>query len=178
MIKMNQVVASALLAAGIPLAAFAQTTQSVQVSVQVSGSCSLTAPLNANFGNILPGPTASNLTATGSVTLRCNRGASPVVAVNNGGNFSTTRRMSNGAPTPAFVSYAVKQPTITGSNFTVCPAFGGGTAWSTGGAALNASASFTSSGGTRPLSVCFEATIDENMAVATYTDTVALTVTF
>jgi len=178
MIRMKHVASAALLVAGIPLAAFAQVTQNVQVSVQVSGSCSLTAPVNANFGNQLPGATALTRIATGTVTLRCNRGASPVVAVGNGSNFLATRRMSNGAPTPAFVSYAVKQPTITGGNFTACPAFGGGAAWGTGASALNASASFTTSGGTRPLSVCFETTIDENMAVATYTDTVALTVTF
>lgn len=168
--------AAALLAAGIPLSALAQVSQNVQVQVQVQGNCTVTAPANANFGAQTPLVT-TNLTVEGQVTLRCNAGAAPVMAVNNGGNFSGTRRMSDGAATPAFVAYAVKQPTISGTNFTVCPAFGGGTAW-TSASTLNASAAFASSGGNRTVRVCFETTVDENTAIATYTDTVAVSVTF
>jgi spore coat protein U-like protein len=163
----------ALLAVGIPLSALAQVTQNVQVQVQVNGSCSVTVPVNANFGPQTP-LVATNLTTTGQVTLRCNAGAAPVLAVNNGGNFSGTRRMAGGGN---FVAYAVKQPTISGTDYTVCPAFGAGTAW-TSGSTLNASAAFAASGGNRTVSVCFETTVDENTAGATYTDTVAVSVTF
>ena len=113
----------------------------------------------------------TNLTATGQVTLTCNRGAVPLLAVNNGNNFTTTRRMANGGAT-AFVDYVVKQPTISGTNYTVCPAYGAGTVW-TSASTLNASAAFAASGGPRTVSVCFETTVDENTVIATYTDTVA-----
>ena len=168
--------AVALLAAGIPLSALAQVSQNVQVQVQVQGNCTVTAPANANFGSQTPLVT-TNLTTTGQVTLRCNAGAAPVLAVNNGGNFLVTRRMSSGGGSPTFVGYAVKQPTISGTDYTVCPAFGGGTAW-TSVSTLNASAAFAASGGNRTVSVCFETTVDENTPLATYTDTVAVSVTF
>lgn len=168
--------AAALLAAGLPLAAMAQTSQNVQVSVQVSGACSLTAPNNANFGNQTP-VASTNLTASGSVTLRCNAGAAPVLAVGDGGNFATTRRMSDGGTPANFVAYSVKQPTLSGSDYTVCPAFGAGTDWSAA-STLNASAAFSSSGGNRTVNVCFQTTVDQNTPIATYTDTVAVSVTF
>jgi ABC-type proline/glycine betaine transport system permease subunit len=176
MSKFNRVFAAAVLLAGIPLGAFAQASQNVQVQVQVQGNCTVTAPSNASFG--LQGPVASTtLTATGQVTLTCNRGAVPLLAVNNGNNFTTTRRMANGGAT-AFVDYAVKQPTISGTNnYTVCPAFGAGTVW-TAASTLNASAAFAASGGPRTVSVCFETTIDENTVIATYTDTVAVSFSF
>jgi len=165
------------LALGIPLGALAQVSQNVQVQVQVQGNCTVSAPANANFGPQTPLAT-TNLTAEGQVTLRCNAGAAPVLAVNDGGNFLVTRRMSNGAiPTPTYVAYAVKQPTISGTDYTVCPAFGAGTAW-TSLSTLNASAAFASSGGSRTVRVCFETTVDENTPLATYTDTVAVSVSF
>ena len=169
----RQVSAAALLAAGIPLSALAQVTQNVQVQVQVQGNCSVNAPVNANFGAVNP-LVSTNYTTTGTVTLRCNAGAAPVLAVNNGGNFSVTRRMAGGGN---FVAYAVKQPTISGTDYTVCPAFGAGTAW-TSASTLNATAAFAASGGNRTVNVCFETTIDENTPLATYTDTVAVSVTF
>lgn len=166
---------AAALLAGLPLGALAQVSQNVQVQVQVQGNCTVTAPSNANFGLQAPLVT-TNLTTTGQVTLRCNRGAAPVLAVNDGNNFSATRRMANGGAT-LFVPYAVKQPTISGTDYTVCPAFGAGTAW-TAASTLNATAAFAASGGPRTVTVCFETTLDENTAVATFTDTVAVSVTF
>jgi len=172
--------AGALLAVGIPLTAQAQVN--VNVQVQVNGTCSVSAPLNANFGPQAP-TAATNLTTTGSVTLTCNRGALPVVAVGDGNNYSSTRRMSNGAlppATPAYVGYAIKQPALSGTNYTECPAFGGGSVWGSaiGTDTLNASAAFTGSGGPRTVSLCFETTVDQNTPVATYTDTVQVSVTF
>ena len=171
--KFNRVFAAAVLLAGIPLGALAQVTQNVQVSVQVNGNCTVTAPSNATFAPQAPLAT-TNILAEGQVTLRCNAGAAPVLAVDNGGNFSGTRRMNNGGN---FVAYAVKQPTISGTNYTVCPAFGAGTAW-TSVSTLNATAAFAASGGNRTVRVCFETTVDENTPLATYTDTVAVSVTF
>ena len=174
MSKFNRVLAAAVLLAGLPIAALAQ--QNVTVQVTVVGNCTLSAPANANFGS--QGPLAStNYTATGSVTLTCNRGAAPVVAVNNGLNFSGTRRMADAGPTN-FVGYAIKQPTISGVNFTVCPPFGGGSVFGAGGDALTATAAFSANGGPRTVNLCFETTLTENTPVATYNDTVEVSVTF
>lgn len=172
--KTTRLLAAGLLAMGLPMAATAQVAQNVNVQVRVNGSCSLTAPVDANFGAQTP-LAAANLTASGAVTLRCNAGAAPVLSVGNGNNFSAGRRMSDGTN---FVPYWIKQPTISGTNYTVCPPFGGGTDWSTGGNALTAAPAFASSGGIRTVNVCFQTTVDENTPVATYTDTVLVSVTF
>jgi spore coat protein U-like protein len=164
--------AGALLAVGIPLTAQAQV--SVNVQVQVQGTCNVSVPVDADFGAQTP-LAATPLTTTGSVTLTCNRGALPLVAVNNGNNFSGTRRMSDGTN---FVGYAIKQPTISGTNYTVCPSFGGGSAFGTGADRLNASAAFSTTGGPRTVNLCFEATVDQDTPVATYTDTVQVSVGF
>ena len=172
--KTTRLLAAGLLVMGLPMAAMAQVAQNVNVQVQVNGSCNLTAPVDANFGAQTP-LVATNLTASGAVTLRCNAGALPVLSVGNGNNFSGGRRMTDGTN---FVAYSVKQPTISGTNYTVCPAFGGGTDWSTGLNALSASAAFTASGGNRTVNLCFQTTVDQNTPVATYTDTVQVSVTF
>ncbi|MBS1135633.1 MAG: hypothetical protein H6R02_2774 [Burkholderiaceae bacterium] len=169
------IAAGALLAVGIPLTAQAQSVN-VNVQVQVNGTCSVSAPVNADFG--AQAPTAvTNLTTTGTVTLTCNRGALPVVAVNNGNNYSGTRRMAGGGN---FVGYAVKRPTLSGADYTSCPVFGAGSDWgSTAGTnTLDASATFTGSGGPRTVNLCFQTTVDQDTAVATYSDTVSVSVTF
>lgn len=170
------IVVGALLALGLPLTAQAQVN--VNVQVQVNGTCSVSAPVNADFGAQAP-TVVTNLTTTGTVTLTCNRGALPVVAVNNGNNYSGTRRMAGGTPT-GYVGYSIKRPALSGANYTSCPAFGGGSDWgSTAGTdTLNASATFTGSGGPRTVNLCFQTTVDQNTAVATYTDTVEVSVTF
>jgi spore coat protein U-like protein len=177
MSKFNRVLAAVLLLVGIPLGALAQVSQNVQVQVQVNGNCSVTAPSNANFGPQTP-LVATNLTTAGQVTLRCNRGAAPVLSVNDGSNFAAgTRHMSDGGGTPVFVAYSVKQPTASGTDWTVCPAFNAGTDW-TSASTLTATSSFTASGGNRTVNVCFQTTVTENTPIATYTDTVAVSVSF
>ena len=174
MSKFIRVLTAGVLLAGLPMAVLAQVNVSVQV--QVVGNCTLTAPANANFGS--QGPlTSTNYTATGAVTLTCNRGAVPLVAVNDGNNFLVTRRMREGA-TANYVGYAIKQPTISGVDFTVCPAFGGGSVFGAGADRLTATAAFSANGGPRTVNLCFETTLNENTPVATYTDTVQVSVTF
>ena len=97
----------------------------VNVQVQVVGNCSVSAPSTLACGT--PAPAAIDQPHDdGQVTLTCNRGAAPLVAVSNGNNFGTTRNMANGGN---LVAYAVKQSTISGTDYTNCPAFGGGSAW-------------------------------------------------
>lgn len=172
--KTFRLMAAGALTVGMPIAAWAQVN--VQVQVQVAQACSVSAPVNASFG--APAPTATtNLTASGAVTLTCNRGAAPQVSVGDGSSFSGgTRRMTDGTN---FVNYSVKKSTINGSDFTDCPNFGLGTDWGSAGVdRLAAAAAFTASGGPRTVNVCFQTTVDENTPVATYTDTVAVSVGF
>jgi len=164
--------AGAFVAIGIPLTAGAQVN--VNVQVQVVGNCNVSVPVDASFGSQSP-LVVTNLTTTGSVTLTCNRNALPVVAVGNGNNFLVTRRMTDGTN---FVGYAVKKPTISGTNFTTCPAFGAGADFGTAANALDAQAAFTASGGSRTVNLCFQTSVDQNTPIATYTDTVAVSVTF
>jgi spore coat protein U-like protein len=174
MSKFNRVLAAAVILAGLPMAAMAQVN--VNVQVQVAQTCSVSVPINADFGSQSPTGVV-NLTTTGAVTLTCNRGAAPQVSVGNGGNFSGgTRNMINGAN---LVAYTVKHSIINGSDFTDCPNFGLGTDWgSVGAARLAAGAAFSASGGPRTVNLCFQTTVDQNTAVATYTDTVSVSVGF
>jgi len=168
-----RVFAAGVLLAGLPMAALAQVN--VNVQVQVVGNCSVSVPSNANFGS--QGPlTSTSYPATGSVTLTCNRGATPLVAVGPGLNFSGTRRMREGA-TANYVGYLIKQPTLNVADYTTCPALGGGSAFGTGADRLDASATFVATGGPRTVNLCFETTLDQNTPIATYTDTVQVSVT-
>jgi spore coat protein U-like protein len=176
MSKFNRVLAAGVLLAGLPMAAMAQVN--VNVQVQVVGNCSVSAPAPANFGS--QGPLAStNYTANGSVTLTCNRGATPFVAVGDGLHVSgAQRRMSDGGGTPVYVNYNIQKPTISGTDYITCPGFGAGTDWgSAGGARLAAAAAFVATGGPRDVYVCFQTTLDQNTPIATYTDTVQVSVT-
>lgn len=176
MSKFNRVFVAGLLLAGLPMAAKAQVN--VNVQVQVVGNCSVSAPSNANFGS--QGPLVlTNYTASGSVTLTCNRGATPFVAVNDGLHVNVAqRRMSDGGGTPVYVNYNIQKPTISGTDYITCPGFGAGTDWgSAGGARLDAAAAFVATGGPRTVNVCFQTTLDQNTPIATYTDTVQVSVT-
>lgn len=175
MIRIKHVASASLLAAAFPLSAFAQSTQNVQVQVQVQQNCSINVPVNADFGPQTPLST-TNMTTPGSVELRCNMGAAPLLAVNNGANASGAQRRMKDAGT-GYVNYTVKQPTIVGTNFTACPGFAAGTDW-TSASTLAAGPAFASSGGSRNVSVCFQATVDENTPIATYSDTVAVSFSF
>jgi spore coat protein U-like protein len=166
--------AGALLAVCLPFAAQAQVNVNVQVTV--AQACSVSAPVDASFGTQTPLAT-TNLTATGSVTLTCNRGAAPLVAVGNGSYFNlTTRRMKDTGTN--YIAYSIMQPTISGSDFTTCPGYGAGSAFGTVGDRLNASAAFSSSGGPRTVNLCFQTSINESTVLATYSDTVQVSVGF
>jgi spore coat protein U-like protein len=166
--------AVALLAVGLPFAAQAQVN--VNVTVTVAQACSVSAPVNANFGTQTP-LTTTNLITAGSVTLTCNRGAAPLVSVDNGNYFSGTRRMKDGGTN--YVAYNIMQPTLSGSDYTACPGtYGAGSAFGSAGDRLAAAAAFSGSGGPRTVNLCFQTSINESTVLATYSDTVQVSVGF
>jgi spore coat protein U-like protein len=167
--------AGALLAAGLPMTAMAQVA--VNVSVNVQGSCAVSTPGDAAYGTFAPVAASTNLSWTGSVVLRCNKGATPFVAVSYGNNASgTQRQMANGTE---LIGYAIQKPTLAGTNFTTCPAFGAGSAWgdsASGANRLDASAAFSANGGNSTINLCVQATVTDVMALGAYSDQVQVSV--
>jgi hypothetical protein len=111
------------------------------------------------------------------VTLRCNKGATPFVAVNPGQHAVTGQRYMLNANAVDTLAYAIKKPTISGSAFTTCPAFGAGTDWTdTGTGRLDASAGFSASGGSRTVKLCVQSTITDVLATGLFSDQVQVSV--
>lgn len=170
------IAAGALLVAGLPMASMAQVP--VTVSVNVQGSCAVSTPTNAAYGAFTPAAASTNLTWTGSVVLRCSKGATPFVAVSYGTNAGATtqRAMSLGAD---LLNYAVQKPTLSSTDFTVCPGFGAGTPWGDTGSGtgrLDASAAFATNGGNSTINLCVQATITDTMGAGLYSDVVQVSV--
>ena len=165
--------AGALLAASLPMTAMAQVA--VNVSVNVQGSCAVSTPGDAAYGNFAPVAASTNLSWTGSVVLRCNKGATPFVAVSYGNNASgTQRRMANGTE---LIGYAIQKPSLAGTDFSTCPTFGAGSAWGASGAdRLDASAAFSANGGNSTINLCVQATVTDVMALGAYSDQVQVSV--
>lgn len=161
--------AGALLAAGLPLTAAAQT---ITVNATVASQCSIgTATVNLGALNL-----AVQTNNTGSnITLTCNRSATVTVALNDGANgLAGTKRMQRGA-TGDFISYNITRPTISGTT-TSCPALPG-TEWNATNT-LVASTMFSAAGGPVNLALCVSVPSGQfNVGAGAYVDTVTATVT-
>jgi spore coat protein U-like protein len=162
-------VASAVLAAGLPLTAAAQT---ITINATVATQC--------NIGNatVTLGPLtlAAQTDNTGTnITLTCNKGANVSVALDNGVNASgLQKRMQRGA-TGDFINYSISLPTISGTT-TSCPSLPS-TSWN-GTNTLAASTMFSASGGPRDLALCVSVPSGQfNVGAGAYTDTVTATLT-
>ncbi len=81
----------------------ASATASFNVSVQVLAACSISAS-NMNFGGITTG-TTSIRDATSSLTINCPNGTPYTIALSNGANYSSSRRMAWGASHIAYDLY-------------------------------------------------------------------------
>ncbi|HKB80479.1 MAG TPA: spore coat U domain-containing protein [Thermoanaerobaculia bacterium] len=97
----------AILSLIITPAAFAGTaTANLNVSASVAAVCTITtAPVAFGAYDPVSANASTDLTATGSVTVACTKGASATVDLGVGGNLSAgTRRMSSGSD---FLNYAL-----------------------------------------------------------------------
>jgi spore coat protein U-like protein len=81
----------------------ASATASFNVSVQVLAACSISAS-NMNFGGITTG-TTNTTDATSSLTINCPNGTPYTIALSNGANYSSSRRMAWGASHIAYDLY-------------------------------------------------------------------------
>ncbi len=82
----------------------ASGTASFDVSVQVLASCSISAS-NMSFASITTG-TTTNTDATSTLTVNCSSGTPFTIALGNGANFTTARRMAWGG---SYITYALFQ---------------------------------------------------------------------
>ena len=101
--------------------AFAGTDmQLMTVSATISSSCSLAmAPLN--FGGALTTTNAADIDVQTTATVTCANDSPFNIGINNGGNFSGTRRMKSGAN---FLPYEVYVDGFGVNPFTAVGAFG------------------------------------------------------
>jgi spore coat protein U-like protein len=163
------IAAGALLAAGLPLTASAQT---ITINATVNSQCNIG---NATV-NLGPITLAAQTDSTGtSISLTCNKGATVSVALNNGVNASgTQKRMQRGA-TGDYLDYSITVPGISGVT-TTCPALPG-TSWD----ATNTFAAtnlYTASGGPRSVLLCVSVPSGQfSVGAGSYTDTVTATLT-
>lgn len=169
--KLRLIAAGALLAAGLPTAAYAQVTSpqttTLNVSATVASICQLSAPGSIAFGSVQAGSTAN---ASGSVTVTCNRGATVSAATTSLNASGPQKRMQIGA-TGEFLNYQVWQPDLA--------ALGGCAAAQTDWVnPLVMTTLWQASGGARVIPVCATTTPSDANAAGIYNDTLTVSVTF
>ena len=83
---------------------FAQQSADIKVTATVAANCTIVAA-DLAFGayDPLSGPQVDR---TATITLTCTQGSTARVTLDNGGNYSTTRRMAGGTPA-GFLNYAL-----------------------------------------------------------------------
>ena len=164
-------VAGALLAAGLPIAAYAQITSpqttTLNVSATVASVCLLSAPGNIAFGTVQP-PAIAN--TSGSVTVTCNKGAVVSATTTSANATGTQKRMRLGV-TADYLDYQVWQPDLT--SLGACAA--AQTDWT---GSLTMTSLWTASGGSRVIPICATTNPLSGTATGTYTDTLTVSVSF
>lgn len=163
--------AGALLAAGLPMAAYAQAVTSPQtatlnVSATVASVCQLSAPGNIAFGTVQSGATAN---AQGSVTVTCNKGAVVSGTTTSANASGTQKRMLLG--TSDYLDYQVWQPDLAALG--ACAATQ--TDWT---GALTMTSLWSGTGGPRVIPICARTTPGSGNAAGPYTDTLTVSITF
>lgn len=109
-------VLKSLLLAGAALAVLAAArpaeAQQITITANVPATCRFTNSATIAFGSYDPvvANATVNATQTGTITLQCTKGTNFTVAIDNGGNFTTTRRMAGPLGPPAeFLNYELYQ---------------------------------------------------------------------
>jgi spore coat protein U-like protein len=163
--------AGALLAAGLPLTASAQT---ITINATVNSQCNIgNATVTMGALNLLSG----TVTNTGTnISLTCNKGATVSVALNNGANPSgTQKRLTSVTATDTF-NYNITVPNIVSGSAT-CPGVLPGTEWNATGTFV-ATTLYGASGGPRNIPLCVSVPTPQYPSTASdYTDTVLATLT-
>jgi spore coat protein U-like protein len=144
------------------------TTSNLTVQLQVDGTCSVNAA-TLDFGST--GLLATALTANTSLSVTCSSSTPYSVGLDNGANFSTTRRMRQGA-TSNFIGYGLyldaglTNAWTTASTSTTCTT-------------TNSCALGTGNGSAQSITLFGQVpALGVGPAPGAYTDTVTITVTY
>lgn len=163
--------AGALLAAGLPIAAYAQVTSpqttNLNVSATVASVCLVSAPANIAFGTV---QALASANASGSVTVTCNKGAVVSATTTSVNASGTQKRMRLGTSTD-YLDYQVWQPDLTALG--ACAAVQ--TDWT---GSVTMTSLWSASGGARVIPVCATTTPGSGSATGVYTDTLTVSVSF
>ena len=158
--------ASTLIASGNSVAG--TSTGMILVNANVVSSCIVTAVPLA-FG-IYDGTAATDTTASTPVTLVCAGTSTATLTLNDGENFSTSRRMKNAAGSQ-FLSYGLFKPT-SATPLAACayttPWGASAEGFAVAGIGLTAAV----------FNVCGSIPKGQNVSFGVYTDTVVVTATF
>ena len=172
---MKKVLAGALAVAATALMATpafgATATANVAVSATVTNNCTITTTPVA-FGNYDPLSGSAN-TNSGTVAITCTKNAVTTLTLGNGTHFSNpNRRMGDGTN---FMNYQLYQPpsTVPGA---AC-SYASPTRWGTAGGEIFTPGAAPSKA-TRTYNVCGEIPAGQDLAAATFSDTVVATVNF
>jgi len=152
----------------------------VSVNTTINSNCTISAtPIT--FGNYDPiGANSASgiaLTAPGTISLTCLKGSSPTIALGQGNNFSSTRRLKD-ATSGDFLAYELYQPSAATPSAACTYS---GTIWGTSGtygATFTPSTTWSASS-TFSFNACGSISRGQNPSVGTgYQDTVVATVNF
>jgi spore coat protein U-like protein len=159
---------AAVFMSGLVSTAIAGTaTQTISVTANVNANCKLSNPVAVAFGNYDPIDVnySTDLLASGSFDIRCTKGVTAALTINNGNNFSSpNRRMIGGTNNSIFLNY---QLYTTSGRTTVWDSSVGGTVSYT---AANSNNTTETIYGTVPSG--------QNVSAQAYSDTVTVTATF
>jgi len=160
-----------LSAIGLSIGVASATTQTTTftVSVSIAASCTISAS-NLAFGP--QGVLAANVDQTSTLTVQCTNTTPYTVGLDNGINFSTTRRMKDTGAGTTFVSYGLYTDAARANAWTTTTS----TTTCTGG--TNTCAIGTGSGSNQTITVYGRIPPQTTPAPATFNDTVTATITY
>jgi spore coat protein U-like protein len=147
----------------------ATATTTFTVSVTIAAACSISAT-NLAFGT--QGVLAANVDQSSTITVNCTDTTPYSVGLDNGLNFSTTRRMKDTGAGTTFIGYGLYTDAGRTNAWTTSSAAGS----CTGGA--NTCALGTGSGANQNITVYGRIPAQVTPAPATFNDTVTATVTY
>lgn len=172
---MKRLLAATLAAAALiePMVGVAATaTANLSVTASVATNCTISTTPVA-FGAYDP-LAATDVNGTGTVVVRCTKGASGLsIGLGNGASFSTTRRMTNGTD---FLGYSLFQPP-NNTPGTAC-SFPGTTAWGNTVGTNTLALTNSPSSAARTYNVCGTIPNSQDVGTGSYTDTVVATINF